>query len=101
MSDLTATEKRRFEKLLGMNSGYVLNYSNREFAEFVMDSTGHDIFDSRYDHGSGSKANRLRAFWKKEDNHIVAKLMSDVLDDIDRPSADIEICRLIVKRLRG
>jgi hypothetical protein len=101
MSDLTATEKRKFEKLLGMSSGWVLNYSNREFAEFVMDSTGRDIFDSRYDNGSGSKANRLRAFWKKEDNHIVGKLMSDMLDDIDQPSADMEICRLIVKRLRG
>jgi hypothetical protein len=101
MSDLTSVERRKFEKLLGMSTGWVLDYNNREFAELVMDSTGRDIFDSRYDNASGSKANRLRAFWRKEDNHIVGKLMSDMLDDIDQPGADIEICRLIVKRLRG
>jgi hypothetical protein len=101
MSDLTFAEKRKFEKLLGMGTGYVLNYSNRTFAEFVTDSTGCDIYDSRYDNGSGSKANRLRAFWKKEDNHLVGKLMTDMFDDIDEPSPDIETCRLIVKRLLG
>jgi hypothetical protein len=35
MSDLTALEKRKLEKLLGMDSGYVLNFSNKTFAEFV------------------------------------------------------------------
>ena len=40
MSDLTNLEKRKLEKLLGMASGYVLNFSNKTFAEFVMDCTG-------------------------------------------------------------
>ncbi|PYT91428.1 MAG: hypothetical protein DMG36_18475 [Acidobacteria bacterium] len=62
MSDLTSAEKRKFEQLLGMRSGYVLDFSNRTFTEFVLDSTGRDIFDSRYEYASASKANRLRAF---------------------------------------
>jgi len=80
MSDLTNMEKRKFERLLEMGSGYVLNFSNRTIEEFILDSTGRAIYDSRYDYGSGSKANRLRAFWNVEPNPVVGKLMGDILD---------------------
>jgi hypothetical protein len=40
MSDLTAIEKRKLERLLGLGSGYVLNFSNRTFEEFILDCTG-------------------------------------------------------------
>ena len=60
MSDLTAVEKRKLEKFLGMETGYVLDFSNRSFTEFVRDSTGQNIYDPRYDYGSGSKAKRTR-----------------------------------------
>lgn len=56
MSDLTYLEKRTLEQFLGMASGYVLDFSNRSFGEFVLDCCGCDIFDARYNHGSGSKA---------------------------------------------
>lgn len=99
MSNLTFLEKRKFEQLLGMNGGYVLDFTNRTFAEFVLDSTGRDIYDSRYDYGSGSKANRLRALWQKEENSIVGKLMSDMLDYAGGTGALNGVCRLIVMRL--
>ena len=51
-----------------MGSGYVLNFSNRTFEEFIIDITGRSIYDGRYDYGSGSKANRLRGFWAAEAN---------------------------------
>jgi len=99
MSNLTFLEKRKFEQLLGMESGYVLDFTNRTFAEFVLDSTGRDIYDSRYDYASGSKANRLRAFWQKEENSVVGKLMSDMLDYCSGTGALDGVCRLIVMRL--
>src|ERR1700722_12305374 len=99
MSDLTFIEKRKFEQLLGMSSGYVSNFSNRTFAELVLSSTGFNIYDSRYEYESGSKANRLRAFWEKEPNAVVGKLMSDVLDFNEGTGALEDPCRLIVKRL--
>lgn len=34
MSDLSSIEKRKLERLLGMGSGYVLNFSDRTFSEF-------------------------------------------------------------------
>ena len=47
MADLTAQEKRVFERVLAMGDGYVLNFTNRTFEEFVTGSTGRMIYDSR------------------------------------------------------
>jgi hypothetical protein len=104
MSDLINLEKRRLEKLLGMESGYVLDFSNRAFAEFIFDSTGLQIYDARYNYASNSKANRLRRFWQVEDNRVVGKLMSEMLDyafpDGQRSGLELQ-CRQIVARLLG
>ena len=34
MSDLSGSERRKLEKLLGMGGGYVLNFSDRTFGDF-------------------------------------------------------------------
>jgi hypothetical protein len=80
MSDLTSIEKIKIEKYLGMESGYVLDFSNRTFQEFILENTGLDIYDDKYNYASGSKANRLRALWKKEPNYIVGKLLKDFVE---------------------
>jgi hypothetical protein len=43
MSDLTSIEKAKLEKLLEMESGYVLDFSNRTFQEFILESVKLDI----------------------------------------------------------
>ena len=43
MSDLTAVEKQKLEKALEMSTGYVLNFSNNSFTDFVFNSVGLDI----------------------------------------------------------
>jgi abortive infection Abi-like protein len=107
MSDLTNLEKRQFEKLFGMDSGYVLNFSNRTFDEFVIDSTGLSIMEGKYNKDSGSKANRLRAFWSMEPNHVVVKLLQDLMQCVSLDSASPEIkkayedCSRAVARLSG
>jgi hypothetical protein len=106
MSDLSNIEKRQFERLLQMGGGYVLDFSNRTFAEFVTDSVGRDIYDARYSSGSGSKANLLRGFWKEETNRTVGKLLGDLVEYAvaegkvgpDR-QGDLEGCRRAVTRL--
>ncbi len=80
MSDLTNLEKRKFERLLEMGSGYVLDFSNRTFDEFVTDIVGRNIYNSKYDAQGSSKANRLRAFWQTEPNYLVAKLLGPLLE---------------------
>lgn len=77
---LTFTEKNKFEKLFGMKSGYVLDFSDRTFKEFVRDSVGTDIYDEKYNHGSGSKANRLRGFWNVESNYNIAKILEKLME---------------------
>src|SRR6266511_1805143 len=105
MSNLSNLEKRSLEKLFDMGSGYVLDFSNRTFEEFVFDSTGKNIYDSKYDSGSGSKANRLRAFWRVEPNYIVGKLLEDLLAYAEESGVKtdkeqiFETCRRTSKRL--
>lgn len=80
MATLSRIDKMKLEKLLEMESGYVIDFSNRTFQEFVEESTGIDIYDDKYCLHSGSKANRLRAFWDIEPPHLVAKLLSSLLE---------------------
>lgn len=88
-----------------MGSGYVLNFSNRTFDEFVHGSTGKEIYDEKYNLNSGSKANRLRAFWDIESNFTVGKLLSDLFNDWDEykgfsnPERPTDECLKIAQRL--
>ncbi|MEG4092934.1 abortive infection family protein [Microcoleus sp. Pol12B4] len=80
MSDLSSIEKVKLEKMFEMEGGYVLDFSNRTFQQFIIENTNIDISDGKYDYASGSKANRLKAFWAKEANYIVGKLISAFLE---------------------
>jgi hypothetical protein len=101
MAGLTGTDKRRLERLFGMATGYVLNFTNNTFSDFVKDSVGRSIYDKKYNNGSGSKANQLRGFWKVEPNAIVAKLLGDLIEyaETDLHQDDTLACRKIVARL--
>jgi hypothetical protein len=105
MSDLNFIERNQLEKLFQMGGGYVLDFSNRTLADFVADSARKDIYDTKYNQGSGSKANRLRAFWAEEPNHVVGKLIADLIaycrptiSDPDRQRL-IDDCQRIAARL--
>jgi translation elongation factor EF-1beta len=78
MSEITIREKAKIEKFLGMSSGYVADFSDRTFHEFVGVVTGLDIDDPKYHYASNSKANRLRQFIKVEDDHTVGKLIQEM-----------------------
>lgn len=80
MANLNGIEKLKLEKLFDMGSGYVIDFSNRTIQEFVLESVNRDIYDSKYDYESGSKANRLRSFWVKESSPLVGKLIADLLE---------------------
>ncbi|MDO8477814.1 MAG: abortive infection family protein [Candidatus Rokubacteria bacterium] len=100
MSDLTFIEKTKLERQFQMGSGYVLDFSNRTLAEFVAESTGRDIYDAKYDYASGSKANRLRAFWTQEPNYLVGKLTTDLLEYCRPPAGDPDRDRLFEACIR-
>lgn len=83
MSDLTRREKRKLESLFDMDSGYVLDFSNRTFSEFIYDVTNIEIYDEKYNYASGSKANRLRAFWDLEPNHLVGQVTEEMIEHLN------------------
>jgi hypothetical protein len=60
MANLTYVDKLQLGKLLGMGSGYVLNFSDRTFQEFVFDCVGIDMYAPGMDGGGSSKVKRLR-----------------------------------------
>ena len=82
MSTLTSLEKRIFEDLFGMSSGYVLSdaYTNATFAEFFRECVKINIYDSKYAFNGDSKAKRLRAFWELQSDPIVGKVLAAMLE---------------------
>lgn len=79
MSDLSSTERRKLERLFCMGDGYVLNFSDRTFRDFFDEHTGVDIDADKYRAQGSSKAKRLRAFWSKDGNHVVGKVIADMI----------------------
>ncbi len=104
---MSIVEKNLLERLFGMSSGYVLHFSDRTFSEYFADSHAIDIYTPKYEYASGSKANRLRAFWRIENNHTVGKQVADFIDLIleradDPEAADLKRrCLAIADRLRS
>lgn len=80
MSTFSIAERNNLERLLGMSSGYVLNFSDRTFAEFVFEAVGIDIHDEKYTAEGTSKAKKLRALWKLEPDYTVGKLILALID---------------------
>lgn len=63
-SKLRSIDIRLIDDLFGMGGGYVLDFSNKTFAEFFGEELGIDIDDPRFDAEGNSKAKRLRFFLK-------------------------------------
>lgn len=110
MANLKTIEKRYLENLLEMSSGYVLNFTNQEFAKLIFDTVNIDIYQSKYEMLGNSKAKRLRVFWDIEPNLIVGKVLSEMLEvwkfeqlnnSLAIKSEFYDECQKIVNRLLG
>ena len=80
MSDLTFSEKQKLERLFDMGGGYVLNFKNPSFRDFIHDHARLDIDEPRFSKRGPSKANRLRELWSIEPNDIVATTISAMIE---------------------
>ena len=107
MSTLLTKEKRLLEDFFEMHSGYVLDFSNHTFREFVLEAVGIDIYAEKYAEEGFSKAKRLRTFWKLESDYTVGKLLHALIDYAlstkfkldDETQKKAEQCRAIAMRL--
>ena len=102
MSSLTDIEKRYFEKLFGMSSGYVLDFSDATIDEFFRRHDV-DIHAYRYQTFGTSKAKKLRAFWGLEPDWLVGDVLSEMLDsyEADCELDGKEVDTLVLERARG
>jgi hypothetical protein len=67
---IRSLDMRLLDDLFGMGGGYVLDFSNKTFAEFFLDELGINIDDPRYEAEGTSKGKRLRFFLKTVDPHM-------------------------------
>lgn len=80
MADLSLQDRRYLERMFEMEGGYVLDFSNRTFHDFIYDSTKFNIEEERFYVEGESKARRLRTFWKLESNYNVGLLIEKLLE---------------------
>lgn len=107
MSMFSMAERPNLEKFLGMSGGYVLNFSDPTFEEFVFETVGIDIHDEKYTAEGTSKAKKLRTLWKLESDYTVGKLLIALIDykvslNAEQPAeakALADKCRRIATRL--
>ena len=64
--------------------GYVLDYSDRTFAEFFEDEFRVEIYNGQYEDRGGSKRHHLVAFCLKEPASIVIRVLGALLDERNR-----------------
>ncbi len=109
MSSLTDTEKRYFENLFSMYTGYVLDFSDTTFGKFFQ-QYNINIHGLEYRTFGTSKAKKLRAFWESEPDLLVGAVLSELLDSYeaahvlagrDVEKVPLEHARRIVDRLTG
>ena len=109
MSSITDVEKRFFESLLRMRSGYVLDYTDTTFDEFFRKHRI-NIHGQSYQTYGTSKAKKMRAFWEQESDQIVASVLGEMLDSYEadcaisgtsQNDAALARCRAAVARLNG
>ena len=103
MASLRFREKNCLEEFLEMGGGYVLNFSDRTFADFFRDFNV-EINNAQYMEGhSGSKANRMRSFLKIASDQLVGEVLQEMIDYAEtyRPGhPEADNCRAIATRLQ-
>jgi hypothetical protein len=62
LDQLRAVELKLVNDIFGMNSGYVLDFTNATFDDFFLREVGINIYDDAYATGGGSKGKRFRTF---------------------------------------
>lgn len=73
MSNFKSLQMQFLDDLLWMGGGYVLNFSDRTFAEFFREELKIDIDDPKWSVQGGSKGKRMRYFLQTAPHQIVVQ----------------------------
>lgn len=80
VSKIKSIDMLFLDKVFEMESGYVLNFSDRTFASFFAEELNIDIDDPIYAQNGGSKGKRLRRFLQISDPGISARALRKLWD---------------------
>lgn len=83
---ISPSDMKVVEHVLNMGGGYVLNFSDRTFEEFVAHEIGIDATAPRYSVDGGSKAKRLRRILHSLTSGKQAQLLRALLRHRDSPA---------------
>lgn len=83
MANFNYVDRQIIERLFNMDTGYVLNFSNKTFRQFIYDVLGIDI-ESGYDRSGTSKANRLRTLFLSLSEKECGGLLLHLLNYLDK-----------------
>ena len=104
MGTLSIAQKTILESVLGMQGGFVLDFSNTSFGQFF-DALGVDIFEEQYAENGTSKANRLRVFWRLADDAEVSAALIAFADYVEAKNAvqagALDVSGEQIERVRG
>lgn len=78
MSNIRSIDIILLDEIFDMGSGYVLNFSDRAFAQFFAEERNIDIDNPIYARHGTSKAKRLRCFLRTVDNPIVIRTLKSL-----------------------
>lgn len=84
---IRAIDMAIIDKVFEMESGWVLNFVNRTFAEFFREELGVDIDNPYYAQHGGSKARRLRFFLRNADRSTALKTLNPLWEYREASSA--------------
>ena len=89
MATISSKDRNLLTKYFQMDSGYVLDFSNRTFANFF-EEFEIDIEDEKYslNYSSSSKGNRMKGFWDLEDNQTVGNVLLGLIEHYDEQRAN-------------
>ena len=93
MADLSYSDKEIIESALQMESGYVSDFSNRTFKDFMYDTAKIDIYSDKYASKGDSKAKRLNSFLELEPNLVVGHVLKELLErEKNKCTTDKQYC---------
>jgi hypothetical protein len=96
MANLNFSEKQLIESVFDMSTGYLLDFTNREFKEFMKDVVSYDIYKKYPDL---SKAKMFRAFLKDETEPYAGKAIALLIEYMKNKGLILPAKREQVSRL--
>jgi hypothetical protein len=90
MSNIRSIDMLLIDDIFEMHGGYVLNFSDRTFAQFFAEELNIDIDDPKYARNGTSKGKRLRCFLQTVDKPTVIRALNALWEyrEITRQRAD-------------